>query len=449
MKDIQPSLLPSPPHLPGRLPQRTRIGYGFAESGISGAEVLLRVSLLIYYTDTVGLRPDLAGYAIALCVLWDAITDPMMGWISDNLPIRGQRRRPYIILGAIGLSLTLVMLFSPPDLSSQWAKFIWLFVSYFLVNTTMTIIAVPHSAFAGDLASGSARTGLFGWRLLFGNLGLTLATAIPATPLSMALKEHGLTVDQSTSIIIAALVIVSAIVTVVFSAGRDRAPDSHTGVVHSPLAALASFSTVLRDKAFRSIFFAYFIANIGLTLNSSFALYFYRYRLELDETATRTIIALFMGVFCLFIPVWILVSRRFPKKNLLLINIALLGLMTMIVYPLLPVGNSQLPLIASVLGGIFVAAVVLLEVVVAELAESADKNAPFGIYFGMWKMGAKLSRAAALVFTGHLLQGIGFVPNALQSPQTSQYLAILFGPCVGILLLTSSAMIGRVRIGAN
>ena len=56
------------------LPLRVQAGYGVAELGINSVEVLIRVSLLIFYTDVVGLAPELAGYAVALGVIWDAMT---------------------------------------------------------------------------------------------------------------------------------------------------------------------------------------------------------------------------------------------------------------------------------------------------------------------------------------------------------------------------------------
>ena len=126
------------------LPRLRRAGYGVAEIGISGAEVLVRVSLLIFYTDVVGLRADLAGYAIALCVVWDAITDPLMGTFSDGFSIYQQRRRPYILIGALLLSATTLLLFSVPNLDSQAGKFLFLLGAYMLFNTAMTVIAVPH-----------------------------------------------------------------------------------------------------------------------------------------------------------------------------------------------------------------------------------------------------------------------------------------------------------------
>ena len=108
---------------PGRL---RRVGYGAAEIGVSGSEVMLRVSLLIYYTQKVGLRPDLASYAIAAAVLWDAITDPLMGQITDRSNIANQKRRPFLLPGAVGLAVFLMLVFNVPNLETQSEKFLYL-----------------------------------------------------------------------------------------------------------------------------------------------------------------------------------------------------------------------------------------------------------------------------------------------------------------------------------
>lgn len=65
-----------------RLALRTRTGYGAVEFGMSAAEVMLIFYLLEFYTKVVGLRAELAGFALSLAVLWDAIADPIMGGIS-------------------------------------------------------------------------------------------------------------------------------------------------------------------------------------------------------------------------------------------------------------------------------------------------------------------------------------------------------------------------------
>ena len=73
-----------------------KVGYGVGELGVAGAEFFVRVYLLKLYVDTVGLSASLAGLVLALAVVWDAVTDPLMGEISDRTRSRFGRRRPWI-----------------------------------------------------------------------------------------------------------------------------------------------------------------------------------------------------------------------------------------------------------------------------------------------------------------------------------------------------------------
>jgi len=208
-----------------------RIGYGLGELGPTSAEVLIRVSLLIFYTDFVGLRPDLAGLAVAIGVIWDAITDPLMGRLSDRTRFASGRRRPYILGGSIWLALALMVLFFPPLLSSQWQMFVYLVFGYMLVNTGITIVSVPHAALAGDLTDvPRERATLFAWRLLFGNIGLVLGTAIPGIAIAVmgggeSASERQLA-DQLTAQVIGVVAVLACIVTFYSTKGKDLAPQA-------------------------------------------------------------------------------------------------------------------------------------------------------------------------------------------------------------------------------
>ena len=433
------------------LPRLRRAGYGVAEIGISGAEVLVRVSLLIFYTDVVGLRADLAGYAIALCVVWDAITDPLMGTFSDGFSIYQQRRRPYILIGALLLSATTLLLFSVPNLDSQAGKFLFLLGAYMLFNTAMTVIAVPHAAMAGDLTSDiKIRTELFGWRLFFANIGLVFGTALPGLAIAYFDRPGEAVVpgaaDVFASKALAVFIILSAAVTLYSTRGLDKGSTHKISWKIGPY--LRETVSALADRNFLVLFLAYCTANLGLSLNSSLALYYYRYRLLLDETATRSVIAIFMAVFCVFIPVWVVGANHLRKKTIIVANMLGLGLMTCIAYPLFPAGSQYWPLVAAVLGGIFIGSIVLLDVTVAEVAdqdEAKTGRSRFGLYFGMWKMGGKISRAIALALTGNVLHWIGFQPNAVQSPETSSALAFVFGPVVGAFIVISAIISTRLK----
>jgi GPH family glycoside/pentoside/hexuronide:cation symporter len=431
-------------------PRRVRAGYGVAELGINGVEVLIRVGLLIFYTDAVGLDPALAGYAVAIGVLWDAVTDPLMGRISDRSRSRFGRRRVWIALGAVALAASVVLLFAPPAMASQPGKFLVLLGSYMLANTAMTVIAVPHSALAGDLCKpGPARVELFGWRLLFGNLGLVLGTVLPGVFIARMDAPPGAAdraaADLHTAMVLGLVTLVSAAVTLAATRGRDHAPAAPP----QPVGWLRSLASVSLNPGFAPLFAAYLIANIGLNINATTALYYYRYRLLLDESQTRLIIAVFMLVFCLSIPMWLALARRVGKIPAVRAGALALGLMSCVVYPLFPPGNPWWPLLASVVGGISIGAVVLLEALLADVVDHdrlRSGESRFGLYFGVWKMGAKASRAVAIAISGNLLALVGFTANVEQGPAASLGLALVFGPCVGAFLIAAALVLGLHRL---
>ncbi len=426
------------------VPRRHRIFYGVSEIGMSGADVLMRISLLIFYTDVVGLRADYAGYVIALAVLWDGFTDPLMGFISDNFPIRGQKRRPYILMGAFALALGISLLFTVPSYEGQLAKAIYLLMTYMLANTGMTILAIPHAALGGDIPlKGHERAELFGWRLFFGNLGLTLGIGLPgllAVFLVLAPSTGG--AENYSSRIMAITIIITTLVTLYFTKSYDKNPKK-PGAPSSKNYG-SDLKSVLRNKAFRPVFIAYIIATLGLSLNSTFALYYYKYRLQLDEESFRAIIFVFMLVFSLSLPLWVWLSKKFAKKNLISLGVLGLGFMSIVVYPLIPIKSVSGPMLAAIIGGILIGSVVLMDTALADMVdrqEPGSENHKFGLYFGFWKLGGKISRALAITLAGQLLFFINFMPNKEQTSEASLALAMIFGPMVGSLLVISGMVI--------
>ena len=430
---------------PGRL---RRVGYGAAEIGVSGSEVMLRVSLLIYYTQKVGLRPDLASYAIAAAVLWDAITDPLMGQITDRSNIANQKRRPFLLPGAVGLAVFLMLVFNVPNLETQSEKFLYLLLTYLGTNTFLTILSVPHTALAGDISKDpQIRLELFGWRMIFSNLGLILGTAIPAIVVLSGIDNH--TTEAVASWGIGGLILLGVLITLWSTLGLDRVSSQEPESRLSFSSFRRELGQVAADRSFLWLVGAYTTATIGLTLNSSLALYYYQFYLKLGDASVRSIIAFFMLIFCLAIPLWIWTTKFFSKGAILMANVTALGMMTIFGYPNFPIGGTAWPYAAGLFGGIFVASVVLMDVAVADLADGKARgehspSSNFGLYFGFWKMSAKISRAMALILTGNALAWIGFDVGVTPSDETAYYLALLFGPGVGVFLL---AAVGLIYLG--
>ena len=418
--------------MPGGLPIKVKAGYGWAETGLYSIEMLVRLYLLKFYTDQVGLRPDLAGLAVGLAVIWDAVSDPLMGTISDRTKHSIGKRRIYILPGSILAAFSLLTLFYSPESASQAYIFLYLLFNYLLLNTAITIVAVPHAALGAELTEDThERTVLFGFRLFLGNIGLLAGTLIPG----IFLDQNPETAWGNTSLAIAILLMVSSLITYFTTSGYDHAaqPDKYQEKF-SLMNHFRSLAEVLKNPFFRPLLAAFLIAYIGVSINSTLALFYYDIRLNLNQNQINMILGVFILVWSLSIAFWVLLSKKKGKKGPAFWGIFLLGVMTFIAYPLFPPGNPHWPLAASIAGGILVGAIVLLDSLVADIVDydhlkSGQKRE--GLYFGFWKMSIKLSRAIAIALSGILLQWAGYNGTELSREAQGERIAFLFGPVVG------------------
>ncbi len=426
---------------PQALPLRLRLGYATAETGLNAVEVLVRLYLLSFYTDAVGLSPFWAGLAGLIGLLWDAVTDPVMGQISDRTYARFRGRHPYLILGSALLAGALLVLFSPPPLENELAAFSYLLGSYLLLNTALTVLAVPYNAMVGDLTQDrDERSVLFAFRFAFGNIGGILAAGIPGVFL-VRTADGALAGDGMSSVaaILAAVVLLSALLTWQQTRSHSAPPEAQ-----APDSLRQAFRTIRTNQAFLVLIVAYFVANAGIALNSTLARYYYLYRLRLTESEVGLLLMTFMLILTLSLVLWVKLSERFGKLTPLRWGAGLLGLGTCIVYPLLPAESfgTTLFFAGGVLGGL-VGSVVLLDSMLTDvinLDHLRSGRYRGGIYFGLWRFAAKVSRGIAFFGTGALLGAIGFEANQEQSPETLQWLGLLFGPGVGGFLLIAIAV---------
>jgi len=386
-----------------------------------------------------------------------------MGSISDRFQSRLGRRRPFIALGALILAITLVCVFNPPQLETQAEKFIYLLLSYLALNTASTIIAIPHSALGAELTPNRDEiTEIYAWRLLSGNVGMILGTVVPglflikastSQPVSPGFTSGTISPLPYTYAAIALGVLICLTATITFFSTKKYDKSCINKDNTSKIANLRdSFRVIAKNRPFVLLFVAYVIATIGTSINSSFAFYFYRYRLLLSEDQTQKIIAAFVIVFTAALLSWIGLSKRFDKAKLLVVGTGSLGLMTVILYPLFPAQDLTGPFIAALLGGIFVGSVLLLDALLIDCIDYDEvysrENRP-GIYFGLWKMGSKVARAAAVALSGYMLSAIGFQSNVTQSPDVSRAIAMVFGPGVGAFFLVAASLMIKFKLSSK
>ena len=109
--------------------------------------------VIFYYTQVQGLSGTLAGVAMFVALLWDAVTDPVVGSWSDNFRSRWGRRHPLLVAGGLPTALLFLALFAPPASLGQTGMFIWFMGVSILLRTFLTIYFIPYTAMGAELST--------------------------------------------------------------------------------------------------------------------------------------------------------------------------------------------------------------------------------------------------------------------------------------------------------
>ena len=154
------------------LTQFTKIAYGMGQVSHGVKDFSFHYFVIFYFAQVRGMDPKLAGTAALIAIIWDALTDPLVGNISDNWRSKWGRRHPFIAFSAIPFGFFMCMLFNPPMSLSPSALFWWLLVSAIAVRTFLTFFFVPHMSLGAELSDDfRERTSIAGYRVFCGYLG--------------------------------------------------------------------------------------------------------------------------------------------------------------------------------------------------------------------------------------------------------------------------------------
>lgn len=154
-----------------QVPLSTKLYYGIGSISEGTKNVAFNVFLLFYYNHVLGLSGTLSGAAIFIALCVDAITDPLVGSISDNFHSRWGRRHPFMYAAALPMGACLFLLFSPPALG-ETGLFLWLCAFAVGVRVSMTLYTIPSNSLVPEITSHyHERTSLVSHRFLFGWFG--------------------------------------------------------------------------------------------------------------------------------------------------------------------------------------------------------------------------------------------------------------------------------------
>ncbi len=253
-----------------KLPLKVKLGYGICDLGGNLFFTVIAFLLLNYLTDTVGIAAGLAGSIIMIGKIWDAITDPMAGYLSDRTRTRWGRRRPYIFFGSFPLFAAMVVMFTHPGFTNQGHLFVWAVVAYCFLCTAYTLVNIPYNSMTPELTQDfHERTSLNGYRFGFAVIG-TLIGAGGALPLVAAFgsKTTGYTVMGA---LFGAVMLVTALITF-YTVKEPPAPS------RPPTRGFfKTYLKVFKNKPYVLILAAYSLHVTALTVVSGIAIYYFKY----------------------------------------------------------------------------------------------------------------------------------------------------------------------------
>jgi GPH family glycoside/pentoside/hexuronide:cation symporter len=413
------------------LTARTRHGYGVGAFALALANTAVLFFLLKFLVDAVGLSPGTAGSLLLVSKLWDAVSDPVVGWLTDRTHSRHGPRRPWIALGAVPFAVTFAALFGGAGGSGPGS--VWTYLALLLAyQTAYTCVVVPYGALTPSLtADYDERTQLNGARM-----GWSMAGGLVAGIAFPVLREvsGGWTLPAT---VLGVAMLPPLAITVMATAGRDAATEPTPSRPWEVLAV----------PAFRRVAVLFLAAWTTIAVLSALLPFYVEHHVGRADMLDAVLAVLQLARLAA-IPVVVRVAESTSKHGAYAGSMAVFALCLLGMFAL-PSGALGLLLALAVVAGIGVAGAHVLpwamlpDVVDADRARSGQDRA--GAFYGMMTFLEKSATAVALGGLGWGLELGGYVEGAAtQSPEAVSTLLWLVGPLPAVLV-SAAAVYAAVR----
>ncbi len=435
-----------------RLPFRIRMGYGVGDLPGNLFFTMMGFYLLNYLTDTVLLGPALAGTAIMIGRIWDAITDPAVGYLSDHTYTRFGRRRPYMLTGAITLGFGMAALFWPPPADTALGVFWYIVIVYCLVNTAYTLHNIPYGAWSPEITQDyHERTTLNGFRNLFAVTGTLLGAGL-ILPL-IAFFGGGRIGWQGMGIVAGIFMACTGLIPIILVPEKKHVRGAHLPPRFG--AMLKDYWGAMRNRPYLLILIPWSLNLAGINVIQASLIYYFTYIYRLPEAF---VIALGgMLVVCMIsIPLWVAVSKRLGKKHTYMIGMSFFAAMILVFFFGAPYMDVRFAYIVMALAGIgFGTQYVMPFAIVADITdvdfiESGVRRE--GVFFGMFTFWSKIGQALGIWLVGIMLELAGFLQPQfpgdvpLQAESTVSGIRLLVGPIPAAFFLLGVVILSRYPI---
>lgn len=395
---------------PAHLSLGYKVTWGIAALGTSFVSGTYGALLPIFYQDYLGLTAKWIALASTIYAIWNAINDPLFGYITDSTRSKLGRRIPYMRYTAPFLALTFILVWFAPRGAGSGTLFAWMLGAMLLYDTAYTIIGLTYSALLPEVTESDAeRNGLQISSSLFGLLGMILGFLIP----DMFRPKAGVAptfLPLQVSMIVVGIFSAAMIVITTFRV-RER-PEFHQG--DTPLNLRDALKYTFTSRAFLILVAQNFMSILMNSLILGALFYTADYVLQ---TCSMLLVACLFVPLIIGVPLTTVIRRRLgvvgaQQALLLIAGVALLSIMV--------VPNALIPVCLALAGFGLSGPQTLTNVLFAQVADEDELRTGVrreGAFFGVNALLTKPAQSVALALSPFILEATAFVTREANGGQ--------------------------------
>lgn len=413
--------------------------------------------IMFFGTSVLGLPGFLVGITIAITSLWDGISDPIIGFLSDKTKSKlFGRRLGHMLFASFALAINNVILWCCPFSNNNALVMIWLLVFLLLQETFNTFFATPYSALCIDIAPDyNDQTKAQSMKTVFSILGMILPSVLMYVLMPAGSNQFSQKGYISIAVVNSAIVLVCGLLTVFGCIKRVRQmPHYDEGMQEEPLAhgdekevqkenkksSRAKFSQILsgyvdtfKKKDFRIVMLGYSVCLIAMVFISSVGMHLFTFCYHFSSTQISILMICLFGGAIFSQLIWVNVVKKYDKKQTLIfaLSVILFGIALVSITFLFRLYCTVNFIFWFVAPSLFICGLgagalyslphsMYADVVTMEQYKTGQNNA--GRYTGYYTFTYNFSNSIALLFIGVLLDIVKF-----DSSQSVQTLAVQAG----------------------
>lgn len=418
----------------GRLPFGLKLGYGIGDIGCNIFIVTAGLFLLFFLTDILSIEPALAGLVLLIPKLWDVVSDPMMGILSDLTRSRMGRRRPYLLFASIPFGIIFFFMFMAPHYSSETARAVHVGLLFALGCTVFTVYNVPYSSMVAEMTDNyNERISITSFRMIGSSVGVLMAggLAMPLVEMGGGGEDGFRFLGIVFGTLIAFFCMAAALGTRkarALPAAKDRPPFTE------------QIRTAFRNTPFKLLMLTYLFQSLAIGVLMAGLIYYVKYVMGLPETYMGIIFPVMFVTAIVFIPIWAKMGVRVGKIKAYSVGVCLLAIMLASLFFTQP-GQMTLFYIQMLLLGIGFSSFQLFPFSMLpdtiEFDEMQSGMRREGIFSGVWACGQKTAYAVGPGIIGVTLSIAGYTDAVEPSEYVVTGIRVVFCLFTALMLLVS------------